>query len=41
MLLSECVDFVEREKYGTRNMAACLIKAGGFLFGKIAQQVER
>ena len=43
MSLSEYVDYVlyKYNKKALRSLTTCLIKAGGFLFGKIAPMVER
>ena len=43
MSLSEYVDYMlyKQEKKALRSLTTCLIRAGGFLFGKIAPIVER
>ena len=43
MSLSEYVDYMlyKQEKKALRSLTTCLIRAGGFLFGKIAPTVER
>ncbi len=43
MSLSDYVDYVpyEHNKKALRSLTTCLIRAGGFLFGKIAPMVER
>ena len=42
MSLSEYVDYMlyKQEKKALRSLTTCLIRAGGFLFGKIAPMVE-
>ena len=43
MSLSDYVDYVlyKHNKKALRSLTTCLIRAGGFLFGKIAPMVER
>ena len=43
MSLSDYVEYVlyKHNKKALRSLTTCLIKAGGFLFGKIAPMVER
>ena len=43
MSLSDHVDYVlyKHNKKALRSLTTCLIRAGGFLFGKIAPMVER
>ena len=43
MSLSDYVDCVlyKHNKKALRSLTTCLIKAGGFLFGKVAPMVER